>query len=319
MLVNAGLLALWAVLPGLLLGYVRQSLAARRIRPEFSLRKSEASELDRAVLLYEKVYRRLKEINDQSKAPESLWRVLCRRGNNHRHGTDELEDLEAYAHHLRVTIIRLKRRPLERLRSLVHAISTQFALGRALAAHVIGLGLLIVGLHEPQQLAWAKDLTSSQTSPLVWYPFDARFFYANAVAAGIAAVAGPAFYFVRTARLRQQFELEFCEFEELADIDPDQIIIQQEAEQADHDSPQQQQVSSELGGEDSWFTVLGVSQSATIEEVKEAYKALIKQNHPDRVHNMSPVFSKLAETETKKINAAYQQALISVTAIECGA
>jgi hypothetical protein len=36
---------------------------------------------------------------------------------------------------------------------------------------------------------------------------------------------------------------------------------------------------------------------------------LVKQNHPDRVHNMSSVFKELAETETKKLNAAYAEAL----------
>jgi DnaJ-class molecular chaperone len=54
-----------------------------------------------------------------------------------------------------------------------------------------------------------------------------------------------------------------------------------------------------------------VSETATVEEVKEAYKALIKQNHPDRVQGMSPAFKELAEAETKKINAAYREALNS--------
>ena len=55
--------------------------------------------------------------------------------------------------------------------------------------------------------------------------------------------------------------------------------------------------------------MLRLSRDATIEEVKEAYKTLIKQNHPDRVQGMSMAFQRLAETETKKINAAYRQAL----------
>jgi DnaJ-class molecular chaperone len=61
----------------------------------------------------------------------------------------------------------------------------------------------------------------------------------------------------------------------------------------------------------SWIEILGVSETATVEEVKEAYKALIKQNHPDRVQGMSPAFKELAEAETKKINAAYREALNS--------
>jgi DnaJ-class molecular chaperone len=63
--------------------------------------------------------------------------------------------------------------------------------------------------------------------------------------------------------------------------------------------------------EDSaWFDVLGLSSSATIDDVKQAYKALVKQSHPDRVHGMSPVFRELAEAETKKINIAYAEALM---------
>ena len=72
-LVNAILLALWPVLPGLLLGYARKALAVRHIRPEFSLRKSEALELDRAVRLYEDVRSRLKTLENQGERSKSLW------------------------------------------------------------------------------------------------------------------------------------------------------------------------------------------------------------------------------------------------------
>jgi len=72
-LVNAILLALWPVLPGLLLGYARQALAVRHTRPDFSLRKSEALELDRAMRLYENVRRRLKTLENQGERSKSLW------------------------------------------------------------------------------------------------------------------------------------------------------------------------------------------------------------------------------------------------------
>lgn len=75
-LVNAVLLALWPVLPGLLFSYIGQLLVTRRRRPEFSLHKSEAIELDRATLLYEKVCNHLREINDQSGELNGFWRVL---------------------------------------------------------------------------------------------------------------------------------------------------------------------------------------------------------------------------------------------------
>jgi DnaJ-domain-containing protein 1 len=62
--------------------------------------------------------------------------------------------------------------------------------------------------------------------------------------------------------------------------------------------------------ESRWFAVLGVLPSATIEEVKQTYKMLVKKTHPDRVHDMSPTFVTLAESETKKLNAAYAEALL---------
>ena len=62
------------------------------------------------------------------------------------------------------------------------------------------------------------------------------------------------------------------------------------------------------------FEILDVAPSASLDEVKEVYKSKIKQNHPDRVHGMSPAFRRLAETETKRLNAAYAEALATLRA-----
>ena len=68
LLVNAVLLALWAALPGPILGYVRQVLAARKIGSEFALCKSEAAELDRAVRLYDRSAAVLRQSNSRRKS-----------------------------------------------------------------------------------------------------------------------------------------------------------------------------------------------------------------------------------------------------------
>ena len=60
---------------------------------------------------------------------------------------------------------------------------------------------------------------------------------------------------------------------------------------------------------DNWFKVLGVQKSASAEDVRKAYKTLIKQSHPDRVQDLSPALKELAEAETKNLNMAYRQAL----------
>ena len=87
---------------------------------------------------------------------------------------------------------------------------------------------------------------------------------------------------------------------------------QPQAEEAVQDQPRQRE-PGEHCDDPHWFRFLGLSKSATIDEVRKAYRELIKQNHPDRVHHLSPALRKLAESEAKKVNAAYRQALRSRT------
>ena len=303
-LLNAGLLALWAALPVFMVGYARQFLAARRLRPEFSLRHYEALELNRALTEYDKVWRRRKELVDQGEGLRPWWRTLVHsRTDATPQRTDEFEEVDAQARYLQDTIIRLKRGPLQRLRALVRILSWRFALGGALAVHVLVLALLMVAL----QSSWADELIVGAKTPLTWYPLDPRIFYANAAAALLAASSAPEFFLLRWVNLRRRYSFEFCALKEFAYGDPSRVIEQLKA---DGEIPPAD--ASDDNNGDSWFNVLGLSHSATIEEVKEAYKTLIKQNHPDRVHGMAQAFMKLAESETKKLNAAYQYALFSL-------
>ena len=257
-LVNAALLALWPVLPGLLLGYARQALAVRHTRPDFSLRKSESLELERAVRLYEGICRRIKTLENQSEHPQGFWHDLLRRHATIEPDSDELEDLQAHAQLLRETIVRLKRRPLQRLRSWVHLVSSKSALGRGLAAYVVGFTLLLVAFHGPEQPAWADEVATGARNVLAWYPFDARFFYANAVATGFAAAAVPMFYLARWLGLRREYGCEFCTFKELARSDPGQLVDQMDFVEADANARSGAD-STDAGADRTWFAVLGLS------------------------------------------------------------
>jgi len=287
------------------LGYARQSIMARQVRPEFALRKSEAEELDRALSLYDKVCCRLKEIDARDGDTAGFWRGLfVREAEGDRRCSDEFDDLREHAEHLRAMILRLRRRPLQRLRRWTHVLSWRFALGRAFVSHLVGLVLLIVVLHFSERSASAGELTTIAKNSLVWYPFDERLFHANALAAAIAALATPFFYLLRRIGLRHEYALEFCLLEDLAARDPRPAVEQNEGS-ADSAQPE--------AGErdrDNCFAVLGLTPPSTAEKVREAYRTLIKQNHPDRVHDLSPAIRHLAEAETKKINVAYQQALL---------
>ena len=163
--------------------------------PEFALRKPEISELDRAVALYDQVRRRLEVIEQQVEMPTRLWRALFDRADD-ASDTEERDDLRAHAQHLRGTIARLKRQPLQRLYSWVHAASAQSALAGAIAAYGAALALAIAASQAPGQAAWADELNAGARQAVVWYPLDARLFYANAVASGFAVATAAVFYLV---------------------------------------------------------------------------------------------------------------------------
>jgi hypothetical protein len=97
--VNAILLALWAVLPALILAYVRQAIRARYRKPEFMLQRSERSELIRAVTVYEKVCYRLEQLRASNELIKGFWRSALSQNAEMPEQDAHLEDLRAHAEH----------------------------------------------------------------------------------------------------------------------------------------------------------------------------------------------------------------------------
>lgn len=54
------------------------------------------------------------------------------------------------------------------------------------------------------------------------------------------------------------------------------------------------------------YEVLGLSGTATQEEIKHAYRELAKKYHPDKVSHLGEEFKRLADKRFKEIDAAYQ-------------
>ena len=54
------------------------------------------------------------------------------------------------------------------------------------------------------------------------------------------------------------------------------------------------------------YSVLGVSPSATDEEIKSAYRALVKKYHPDRYAD-NPDLAEVAKEKMQEVNAAYDE------------
>ena len=58
-----------------------------------------------------------------------------------------------------------------------------------------------------------------------------------------------------------------------------------------------------------WWVVLGVPRIATRDEISSAYKRRISEYHPDKVAQMGTEIRALAESKSKAINAAYEEAM----------
>lgn len=59
--------------------------------------------------------------------------------------------------------------------------------------------------------------------------------------------------------------------------------------------------------EDDSYAILGITSSATDEEVKKAYREMAKKNHPDKVAYLGEDVRKAAEKKFQEINDAYDK------------
>ena len=73
-----------------------------------------------------------------------------------------------------------------------------------------------------------------------------------------------------------------------------------QSEQGSH-----QEKRTDEGREDP-YSVLGVARDATPEQIKQAYRQLAGQYHPDKVVHLGEEFRELAEKRFKEIQEAYQ-------------
>jgi hypothetical protein len=314
---NDALLACMATLAGMSAAYILCAIRARKTQAVFSLGRLEKVELDRAVLLYKKVGDRLGQIHRQ--ANHAKGNPLAR--YNHckqvrRKFAEELADLKAYAAHLRSTIVGLRRRPLQRYKRWLRLHSSRFALSRSLAACVLVVAMLTAwsfvfaqgGLLGQQVLN--EEMEAVLASFLEWQPARDPMLYAHSIGAGFLPFVIFLLYLYRWVQLHGKHRQQFRALKELAVADPDRLIPPAPVDSAMSEGPAEAPVQT--ADERDWSRVLGLSPAATIDEVKQAYKLHIKANHPDRVHDMSPMFRELAEAETKKLNAAYEEALLSL-------
>jgi len=78
------------------------------------------------------------------------------------------------------------------------------------------------------------------------------------------------------------------------------------------DNPNEEgSAKSSTDDQQSPYDVLGVSEKASLDEIKAAYRNMAMKNHPDRTAGLDEKIRKFAEEEMKKINRAYEEIMKS--------
>jgi DnaJ like chaperone protein len=70
-----------------------------------------------------------------------------------------------------------------------------------------------------------------------------------------------------------------------------------------------QERTQKASSDKSWYEILEVSPSSSLDEIKLAYKKKISMYHPDKVSSMGPEFNEIAQIKSKEINSAYDEAV----------
>ncbi len=58
---------------------------------------------------------------------------------------------------------------------------------------------------------------------------------------------------------------------------------------------------------DSAYKILEIERSATVDEIKKAFRTMAKKYHPDKLQHMDEAYRKGAEDKFKKVQEAYEQ------------
>jgi len=62
-------------------------------------------------------------------------------------------------------------------------------------------------------------------------------------------------------------------------------------------------------GASDWSVILDISPSATVEEIRKAYKVQMSKYHPNKVAALGVELRQLADKKSKEINIAYRRAM----------
>lgn len=166
----------------------------------------------------------------------------------------------------------------------------------------------------PGTVGWLFSLSGSLAGLLIWKPFPPSVMTTAFLLTCVGYISGVFFYYRQKdqllkladgARVQAWRRLERKWDPNVRDYEPFRGFDWLD----DGDTKEEEDVRVVSGNDGShWWDILGVPASATIEDVKSAYREAIKKYHSDKVAGLGQKLQVLAEEESKRINVAYAEA-----------
>jgi hypothetical protein len=207
----------------------------------------------------------------------------------------------------------LRSRPTAVLDQWIHVTSLRFAFRFAFPLYII----VFSGLYVWEPITLAELSTLVRQCTLIHLPGVPVAIYSSALIAGLASAALFGLtYLGRRIALRYATAAERLRVTDFGANDEVNFSANESDDELGLDDDDegrggyQEHAGAHPSGSfrtEKWYEILGVSASATRDEVETAWRDKIRMNHPDLVARLDPSFRALAEERTKRLNAAREE------------
>ena len=294
----------------LLVGILYYEIRASRAPGDFALSAEEAEELSAVGRRFSVVRQRLDEIGEEGAHLKQNADGMYHRGSKLGVALNsELEELRPEEDDLLTRYAEIQQMPVDRLDGWISLCSARSSFRCVAIAYLaIGSGLYLL---DPD---WLRSL-SGFIAPYMFLrvPGARDILYGGVLVAALCSAAlFPIIYSIRrgmlaraTDEIRQRLE-EVPDEEEPQPDSEDEYDDGGEYEDSEDESYEPESAEEE---EKSWHEILGVSPTASPQEINSAYREQVKKCHPDLVAGLDPDFRTLADAKAKALNAAREEGL----------
>jgi hypothetical protein len=280
---------------------------ASRASNNFALSAEEAEELSDVARKFNTVSQRLDEINEEGSQLKQNADGMYHRGSKLGIALNrELEVLRPEQEDLVTRYTEIQQLPIGRLNEWIRLFSIRSGFRWTAFAYVaIGLSLYLL---DP---VWMRGLSKFIGQYMfLRFPGAGDILYGSVLIAALTSAAlFPIIYYIRRSMHDRATDAIRQRLSESPDEDDPQASEEDSADEYDGSESESHEPDNAENEDKPWYEILGVSPTASSQEINVAYREQVKKCHPDLVAGLDPDFRTLADEKAKALNAARAEGL----------